>query len=178
MASTPQSTIDTDEPVVLARLCFQKLDAGVDEWGEVVLHGDGSVRLRAGDVLRGRLADTANRVDRAALMYGATGFMGVAAVGTALVLKRRALWGYVMLFFAALIAVGASWLRVAARDSAKLLDADSPRESVHVKLLPEGGLTITFAHTPPSVIVLRLEAGEFDSVQASNLIALLKHPAK
>ncbi len=162
---------------VLATLRFQKATGSVphsDEWGELVLLQNGTVRLRAGDGLRRRLTQTADRVDRAALLYGATAFMGIAALGTTLVLKRKTVWGYLLLLFAALTALGGSQVRGVARRAPKRFDTCIDKNQVDAKMHSEGAMTITLSDKPWKGTVLRLETGEFNRHHAAAFIAALK----
>ncbi|MBC7805562.1 MAG: hypothetical protein H7145_05370 [Akkermansiaceae bacterium] len=164
-------------PHALAKLRFQKLSdpmTGFDEWGEITLHQNGTVRLSAGEGLRSRLLRTGERVDKAALMYGAGAFMGIAAVGTALVLKRRTLWGYLLLALAGLVALSGSGVRTVARKAPRLFERLLDKNDVSAVISPEGGLTITLADRPWRGTTLRFEAGEFDMRQATAFISLLR----
>ena len=160
----------------LAKLRFQKITAstGADDWGEVVLTKSARVRLHAGDGLRRRLLSTADKVDRAALMYGASAFMGAAAIGAALVLRRNTGWGYVWLVIAGLIALGGSGVRVAAKQAPRLFDTLFAKDKVVAALSPAGGLTVTLADKRGQGTVLRFAAGEFDIREATAFIAALR----
>lgn len=162
---------------VVARLRFQKLTSaisGSDDQGEVTLHKDGTVRLHAGEGLRNRLLRTADRVDQAALLYGATAFMGIAALGTTLVLKRRRTVGFVTLALAGLTALGASGVRVAAKRAPLLFDTLFEKEDVQAHIAGDGALTVTLAGKPWRGITLRFEIGEFDPGQAARFITSLR----
>lgn len=162
---------------VLAKLRFQKVTSavtGAGDWGEVVLYKNGTVRLYAGDGLRGRLLRTAERVDKAALLYGATAFMGFAAAGAGLVVKRKTGWGYIMLALAALTALFGSGVRAATKNAPRLFDTLFDRGDVTADVSPEGGLTVTLADKPWKGTALRFEAGEFDPAQAAAFVAALR----
>lgn len=164
-------------PAVLAKLRFQKTNdpsPRSSEWGEFVLLQNGTVRLRAGEGLRRRLTQTADRVDRAALLYGATAFMGIAALGTTLVLKRKTVWGYLLLLFAALTALGGSHVRGIAQRAPKLFDTWIDKDRVDVKMHSDGSVIITLSDKPWNGTVLRLEAGEFNRHHAAAFIVGLK----
>lgn len=164
-------------PNALAKLRFQKLNnpkTSAEEWGEIVLHKNGTVRLLASDVLKSRLLRTAERVDKAALMYGAGAFMGIAAAGTALVLKRKTVWGYLLFALAALVALGSSRVRTVAKNAPRILDTLLDKSDVAAELSPEGNLTVTLANKPWKGTTLRFEAGEFNLKQATAFIAALQ----
>ena len=162
---------------VAAKLRFQKYVPGVaigEEWGEIRLLSTGQVRLHASDELRGRLFRTADRVDRAALMYGATAFMGVAALGTTLVLKRKTVWGYLCLLLAGLLALGGSGVRTAAKSAPRLLDRLFDASEVVAEATPEGGFTLTLPGKPFKNTTIHLQAGEFNPTQAAAFLAALR----
>ncbi len=163
-------------PVAPAKLRFQKLlspSTGNDDWGEITLFPDGSARLTAGDGLRARLARTADRVDKAALLYGSGAFMAVASVGTAFILRRKNGWGYFLFVVAALIALSGSRLRTAARNAPRVFDSALEKGAVVARLSDTGILTITLTGEPWKATTLRLEPGEFDPQQAREFIAAL-----
>ena len=143
---------------------------GAKSW----LDKNGTVRLHAGEGLRNRLLRTADRVDRATLMYGATAFMGFAAIGAALITRRKTLWGYICLALAAIVALGGSGVRRVAKQAPRLLDTIFPKADVAADLSPDGGLTFTFADKPWKGTVLHFAAGEFDLAQATAFIAALR----
>lgn len=163
-------------PAAIAKLRFHKItrDANTDDWGEIVLTKSGAVRLYAGAGLRSRLLRTADRVDRATLMYGATAFIGCAAVGATLVARRKTVWGFVWLLIAGLVALGGSGVRRVAKRAPRLFDTAFAKSDVAADLSPEGGLTITLADKPWKGTALRFEAGEFDLGQATAFIAALR----
>lgn len=163
-------------PNAVAKLRFQKLgrsSAGADEWGEITLRENGTVRLSASDTLKGRLLRTADRIDKAALMYGAGGFMAVASAGAALVVKRRTLSGYILFVLAALLALGGSRVRTLAKSATRLFDTPLDKKDVSAAITVDGALTITLAKKPWKSTTFRLESGEFDSAQAAHFIAKL-----
>ena len=145
------------------------------KWGEVVLHKNGTVRLIVSDGLRNRLLRTAERVDKATLLYGAGGiYWELPRIGTALVLKRKSFWGYFLLALAALVALGGSHVRTVAKNAPRIFDTILDKEDVVAEISPEGGLTITLADKPWKGMTLRLEAGEFDIRQARTFITALR----
>ncbi|MBC8139133.1 MAG: hypothetical protein H8F28_24940 [Fibrella sp.] len=162
---------------ILAKLRFQKQDnptTGADEWGELILDKNGIVRLSASDSLRDRLLRTAQRVDHAALMYGASAFMGIAAIGTTLIVKRKTVWGYLFLALAALVAIGGSDVRRIAKNAPRILDTLTNKNNVSAAISREGALTIMLANKPWKGTTLRFEAGEFNLSEAIDFIAALK----
>ncbi|MBC8141581.1 MAG: hypothetical protein H7Y38_09090 [Armatimonadetes bacterium] len=152
-----------------AKIRFSKLCAGGTDRGEIVLDKNGTVRLHTGDDLRNKLLRTADRVDRATLMYGATAFMGCAAIGAMLITRRKTVWGYLFLLLAGMVAFAGSGIRRVAKTAPRLFDTAFPQADVSADLSPEGGLTVTLGTT-----TLQFAPGEFDPAEASEFIATLR----
>lgn len=151
------------------RLRLQKITAGGTDRGEIAINAAGMVRLYAGDGLRSRLLRTADRVDRAALMYGATAFMGFAAAGATLIVRRKAVWGYLLMLLAGLIAIAGGDVRRKTKNALRLLDTAFPASGVSANLSPHGDLTVTLGDT-----TLSFAPGEFDVPEATAFVAALR----
>lgn len=158
---------------VSATLRFHKLSTRGTDTGEIILDNAGTVRLRAGEGLRSQLLRTADRVDRATLLYGATAFMGFATVGTTLITRRKTGWGYLFLLLAALVALAGGGVRRVAKNAPRLLDTAYPKENVAAELSPDGALTLVLAGGGANKAAIRLDAGEFDRAQATAFLAAL-----
>jgi hypothetical protein len=161
----------------VAKLRFQKLgrsSTGADGWGEITLYEDGTVRLSASDALKGRLVRTSERVDKAALMYGAGGFMAIAGIGTTLIVKRRTFLGYLFLVVAALLALGGSRVRTIAKTAPRVFDTAFERHDIVATIAEDGALTVTFTRSPWKGATFRFEPGEFNLSQAHQFIDALK----
>lgn len=137
-----------------------------DGWCEAVLNPDGTVTFRAGDGLRARLAATGDRLDKKALMYGASAFMGLSAVGATLVLKRKPAWGFLTLLLAALVAVFGSRVRTIARAGFDPFDVPLDRDRMTHAGILDGSLTFMIAHGSLSYS-LSAPAGAYDAGEAA-----------
>lgn len=140
----------------------------------MTLHANDAVRFSADESLRSRLLGTARRIDDAALMYGAGGFMGIAALGTALIVKRKTVWGYLLLALAALTALGGSRIRTLARNAPRIFDTPVAKDAVSASIDTTGDMTVTFTGSPWKTITLRFGPDEYDRAEAATFIAALR----
>lgn len=156
--------------MIIANLRFQKLTAASvagEEWGELTLDTDGRVVLSVSDSLKSRFLRTADRVDKAALLYGSSVFMGTVTLGAALVLKRKTVWGYLLFLLSAALAVVGSQARSAARNVPNIFDTYWNKEDVSVAITPDGDLTIRLSDKRRQGILLRVAPGEYNLANAT-----------
>jgi len=161
----------------LASVRFQTISratANGDAWGEAVLFSNGTVRLYGGEGLKRRLYRSAERLDHGALLYGASAFMALSAIGAALIVQRKKGIGYTTLVLAGLTALGASGLRVAAKRVPRLFDSHFTVGEFDASLSEGETLTLTVRGKPWAGAMLRFETGEFDLAEAQKFIAALQ----
>ena len=141
-----------------------------DEWCEATLHTNGTMTFHAGEALRTRLADTGDRLDKKAVMFGASAFMGLSAIGATLVLKRKPAFGFVTLFLAALVALFGSRVRTVAQTAFHPFDTPLGKDRVQQVGIEDGRLVFVIAF---GVVRYTLSArvGEYDAHEAEAFVA-------
>lgn len=161
----------------IARLRFQKVNSaitGEDDKGEAVLYANRTVVLHAGTGLKRRVVKKSAEADKATLIYGATGFMAISALGAALVLKRKAVAGYLTLALAGITALQGSRLRSIAKGTPGILDRPLATSDFTATLQDNGALLFVIALSGNSRTTLIVQPGEYEPAEAEKFIKALR----
>jgi hypothetical protein len=165
------------EAPVVATLNFFRLGSvlgdSTEERGRVELYADGTCGIVLSPPYRARLLQASARMDHAALFWGASLFMGIAAAGAALVYRRKRPAGYATLGVAGATALAAAGVRRAALRLPLRLNARHDIRELGVFFTPSGDLVVTLADLAWAQHLLTFGPGEFDEEEATRFAAAL-----